>query len=73
VGWVGLGQSADGLGWIGSNKVDLWTTPVQRTETTERATFVAIGRIYAMRILFDLTVSGAVDESGLAKVGVFRL
>ena len=24
--WVGLGQSADGLGWIGSHKVDPWTT-----------------------------------------------
>jgi len=26
VGWVGLGQSADGLGWIGSHKMDPWTT-----------------------------------------------
>jgi len=26
VGWVGLGQSADGLGWIGSDKIDPWTT-----------------------------------------------
>ena len=25
-GWVGLGQSADGLGWIGSHKMDPWTT-----------------------------------------------
>ena len=24
--WVGLGQSADGLGWIGSHKMDPWTT-----------------------------------------------
>ena len=24
--WVGLGQSADGLGWIGSHKMDQWTT-----------------------------------------------
>jgi len=22
VGWVGLGQSADGLGWVGSHKMD---------------------------------------------------
>jgi len=22
VGWVGLGQSADGFGWIGSHKMD---------------------------------------------------
>jgi len=26
VGWVGLGQSADGLGRIGSHKMDPWTT-----------------------------------------------
>ena len=26
VGWVGSGQSADGLGWIGSYKMDPWTT-----------------------------------------------
>jgi len=26
VGLVGLGQSADGLGWIGSHKIDPWTT-----------------------------------------------
>ena len=26
VGWVGWGQSADGLGWIGSHKMDPWTT-----------------------------------------------
>jgi len=26
VGWVGLGQSADGLGWVGSHKMDPWTT-----------------------------------------------
>ena len=23
--WVGLGQSADGLSWVGSHKMDLWT------------------------------------------------
>ena len=26
MGWVGLGQSADGFGWIGSHKMDPWTT-----------------------------------------------
>ena len=26
VGWDGLGQSADGLGWIGSHKIDPTTT-----------------------------------------------
>ena len=26
VGWVRLGQSADGLGWIGSHKMDPWAT-----------------------------------------------
>jgi len=26
VGWIGLGPSADGLGWIGSHKMDPWTT-----------------------------------------------
>ena len=26
VGWVGLGQLADGLSWVGSYKVDPWTT-----------------------------------------------
>jgi len=26
LGWVGLGQSADGLGWIGSHKMDPRTT-----------------------------------------------
>ena len=29
-GWVGLGESADGLGWIGSHKVDPWTTVMSR-------------------------------------------
>ena len=28
LGWVELGQSADGLGWIGSHKMDPWTTLV---------------------------------------------
>ena len=31
VGWVGLDQSADRLGWIGSHKVDEWTTLSSRT------------------------------------------
>ena len=26
MGWVGLGQSVDGLGWIGSHEMDPWTT-----------------------------------------------
>ena len=26
LGWVGLGQSADGLGWIRSHKMEPWTT-----------------------------------------------
>ena len=26
LGFVGLDQSADGLGWIGSHDMDLWTT-----------------------------------------------
>jgi len=26
VGWVGLGQSANGLGWVESHKMDPWTT-----------------------------------------------
>jgi len=26
MGWVGLGQSADGLGRIGSHKMEPWTT-----------------------------------------------
>ena len=26
MGWVGLGHSADGLRWIGSHKMDPWTT-----------------------------------------------
>jgi len=30
VGWVGLGQSADGLGWIGSHKMDPWTRAGKR-------------------------------------------
>ena len=29
VGRVGSGQSPDGLGWIGSHKMDPWTTLVQ--------------------------------------------
>jgi len=33
VGWVVLGQSADGLGWIGSHKIDPWTTDT-RSEPT---------------------------------------
>jgi len=28
LGWIALGQSADGLGWIGSHKMDPWTTLV---------------------------------------------
>jgi len=27
--WVGLGQPVDGLGWIGSHKMDPWTTLIQ--------------------------------------------
>jgi len=27
--WVGLGQSADGLGWIGSHKMDPWTNLIR--------------------------------------------
>jgi len=26
VGWVGLGQSVDGLGWIETRKMDPWTS-----------------------------------------------
>jgi len=26
VGWIGLGQSANGLGWVVSHKMDPWTT-----------------------------------------------
>jgi len=26
LGWVGLGKSTDGLGWIRSHKMDPWTT-----------------------------------------------
>jgi len=26
MGWVGLGQPVNGLGWIGSHKMDPWTT-----------------------------------------------
>jgi len=26
LGWVALGQSGDGLSWIGSHKMDPWTT-----------------------------------------------
>ena len=43
VGWVGLGQSADGLGWIGSHKMDSCTTlslgfrPAVTTTTTTTA------------------------------------
>jgi len=29
MGWVGSGRSADGLGWIGSHKMDPWTTLVR--------------------------------------------
>ena len=32
VGSVGFGQSADGLGWIGSHKMDPWTTLIQLHE-----------------------------------------
>jgi len=35
LGWVGLGQSADGLGWIGSHEMDPWTT-VLETQKVER-------------------------------------
>jgi len=36
LGWVGLGQSANGLGWVGSHKMDPWTTlsdPVLREQS----------------------------------------
>ena len=33
LGWVVLGQSADGLGWIGSHKMDPWTTLVSAHHT----------------------------------------
>jgi len=33
LGWVGLGQSADGFVWIGSDKMDPWTTLVQAVRT----------------------------------------
>jgi len=32
LGWVALGHSADGLGWIGSHKMDPWTTLLHRFE-----------------------------------------
>jgi len=34
LGWVGLSQSADGMGWIGSHKMDPWTTPVDIASCT---------------------------------------
>jgi len=37
MGWVGLGQSADGMGWIGSHKMDTWTTLVRRADAGTRA------------------------------------
>jgi len=30
LGWAGLSQSADGLRWIGSHKMDPWTTLASR-------------------------------------------
>jgi len=35
LGWVGLGQSADGLGWVGSHKMDPWTTLTPSSEGSE--------------------------------------
>ena len=36
--WVGLGwvDTADGLGWIGSNKMDAWTTVLWTSVKTSR-------------------------------------
>jgi len=36
--WVGLGQSADGLGWIGSHKMDPWTTLIRCLHFTAACT-----------------------------------
>ena len=46
VGWVGLSQSADVLGWIGSHNMDPWTT-LRRTHRTSlvASTFDADRRI----------------------------
>jgi len=50
LGWVGLGQSADGLGWIGSHKTDPWTTLVGAPVQKERALKMRLVRISASRL-----------------------
>ena len=48
VGFVGLGQSADGFGWVGSHKMDPWTTLGQSEDSragTRRQTETAYRRL----------------------------
>jgi len=55
--WVGLGQSADGLGWIGSHKMDPWTTltgtasgrSVHSAHNSEGLFTLAFGSVQLMR------------------------
>ena len=46
VGWVGFGQSADGLGWIGSHKMDPWTTQRCRPYVAQRHLEPTAPRMY---------------------------
>jgi len=46
LGWIGLGQSADGLGWVESHKMDPWDwTTLVAPHPDNHVTCVAIVRI----------------------------
>jgi len=45
LGWGGLGQPVDGLGWIGSHKMDPWTTLI----TTSQVVFIISFTITSLR------------------------
>jgi len=58
VTWVGLDQSADGLGWIGSHKMDPWTLDNSvLASSTRRAYYTHIGIMYRVG-----EKSGAIDS-----------
>jgi len=58
LGWVGLGQLADGLGWIGSHKMDPWTTLTLGLAQARSSTATAARLIETVYLSSDSTLSG---------------
>jgi len=48
-GRVGLGQSADGLGWIGSHKMDPWTSLLETKPVSRRPKLCSSFRSWSRR------------------------